>query len=526
MKKIRLNVFRCDPSEDEKPRYEAYEIPADKKRWVLDALIYIREHYDGTLAFRYSCRHPKACGNCGILVDGEPKLSCMTLTRDGMTIEPLKNFPLVRDLVVDTSELERKLDELPLFLERTKSLQEPTENFEFFKPDEHFPKEFLELSTCIECFLCNEACPILDKSHQSIGASRFGIGPVGQLILAKYAMDPRDGGNRASRSLSEGIYECTTCARCKEVCPQEIPIPELIIELLRNQIVDAGFIQNPLMTNVFRSTSKYGNPWEQPIEKRIEWTKGLEVDTIQDNPEAEILYFVGCTPSYDLRCQEIAKSLVTIFNKAKVNFSIMGNEEKCCGGPMLRMGEKGLFKTLSAQMIRNFEKYGIRKIVTTSPHCYNAFVNNYPINKEKIKVQHYTQFIWELIEKNKLNFSKEVNKVVTYHDPCFLGRYNKVYEAPRNVLEKIPGLSLVEMERNRAYSFCCGGGGGRIWIEEASPGERISAILAREAADLNPDILATACPFCLINLEDGIRVVDEDRNIQVKDIAELVKEAM
>jgi len=241
--------------------------------------------------------------------------------------------------------------------------------------------------------------------------------------------------------------------------------------------------------------------------------------------KSPLLYFVGCTPAYDPRSQEIAKSLVTIFNSAKVNFGILGNKERCCGDAILRLGEKGLFQELAETNIKNIQDLGSPPVVTTSPHCYNTFKKDYPPFGGNFTVLHYTHVLSDLISKQELRFSKEINKTVTFHDPCFLGRYNNIFEEPRSILESIPGLKVIEMGRNREDSFCCGGGGGRMWLGETK-GDRPCVIRAREAAQLGVDILVVSCPFCLLMLEDGVKVIEKDRELDVKDLAELVKIAL
>lgn len=374
-----------------------------------------------------------------------------------------------------------------------------------------------ELEKCLYCgcgFCCVD-CPAYEQkrweSSCARGRNRIAYAKVKGVI-------------RWDRDLLESIYTCTTCGYCEERCPQKIPTPKLVTQL-RGLAIKDGVVTNPLLRRSLERIYKYGNPWGKLAKTRSEWAKGLKVKTFEKNEDLEILLFVGCAPSYDFRCQEVARSLVAIFNKTGVNFGILGNEETCCGGPILRMGEKGLFEMLVEKNLRSFKKYKIRKIVTISPHCYNTFVNDYPIGNEKLKVEHYTEFLWELIEQGILKFSRKIN-IVTYHDPCYLGRYNGIYDAPRKIIDAIPGLSRIEMPRNRERSFCCGGGGGRIWIEEAADQKRPSINRAHEAINVGPNILSTACPFCLINLDDAIKVVGNDGKIQVKDVAELVKEAM
>jgi Fe-S oxidoreductase len=329
---------------------------------------------------------------------------------------------------------------------------------------------------------------------------------------------------------SETIWACTSCWKCNARCPREVDF-STIIRAFRNIKVEEGKIASTIQ-DALTNASRYGNPWGELENKRDEWIESSSVTDVSKasvtdvSKEAPLLYFVGCTPAYDVRCQEVAKSLVEIFNRVGVDYGILGNKEKCCGDHILRLGESGLFEMLAEENIENFKQYNVEQIVTTAPHCYNTIKKDYPNLGGEFQVQHYTQLLSELIDSGKLTFSKEINKVATFHDPCFLGRHNDVYEPPRKILESIPGLTLVEMGRNRENSFCCGGGAGRIWMEEIEGSERMNINRSREAADINPDLLITACPFCLIQLDDGIKVIGKDKDIQVKDVSELVLEAM
>lgn len=321
----------------------------------------------------------------------------------------------------------------------------------------------------------------------------------------------------------QSLYECTNCGACELKCPLALSIADMV-NYIRTELVERGLV--PSMTReALRNTFKYGNPWEKLQKDRDQWAEGLNVKCFSNVDGNNVLLYVGCTSSYDTRCQSVARSMVETLNKAGVDYGVLGEEERCCGDQILRMGEKGLFEMLAEQNMKLFNKYKIREIVTLSPHSYNTFKNDYPTLGSEWQVQHYSQLLSDLIEKGKLRFSNSIDKVVTYHDPCYLGRRNDVFEAPRKILESIPGLKLVEMPRNKQDSFCCGGGGGRMWIDEKSE-ERVSTIRAREAVSVNPDIIATACPFCLINLEDGVKTLDKEKDIMVKDIIELVNEAI
>jgi Fe-S oxidoreductase len=289
--------------------------------------------------------------------------------------------------------------------------------------------------------------------------------------------------------------------------------------------VEAGSIPKTVV-DVLERVSKYHNPMGTHQSKRMDWAKDLNVKTYPETSKADVLFFVCCSDVYDLRNQEVPRNMVQVFNQLGVNFATLGSEEWCCGDHMLRLGEKGLFEELAAHNIGMFKKLGAERIVTLSPHCYNTFKNDKPYSDEKLNVQHYTQFLADALKQGKIKLTKPVKRKVAYHDPCFLGKRNDVYDAPRQVLKAIPGLELVEMKRNKQSSFCCGGGAGRVWTEDAQPEKRPCVNRIREALDLGVDTVAVACPFCVTTLEDAVKVLDIENKIAVKDVLELLKEAL
>lgn len=358
------------------------------------------------------------------------------------------------------------------------------------------------LLECIQCGACTGGCPVSLKSKLNVRRLMHNI------ALSKSLVIPTE----------NELWSCTTCSTCEVCCPKKLSPVDVIIEV-RGVVVEGGQIA-PTIRDALEGVYKHGNPWGWIRSKRSEWAQGLKIKHVSEG--AELLYFVGCMPSYDSRVQEVAKALVRCFNKANVDFGILGNEESCCGNEVYGMGEKGLFELLVEDNLKLFEKYDINRMVTTSPHCYNAFKNRY--GKTSFEVQHYTQYVADLIEKEKLTLSKEVKKVITYHDPCFLGKRNNVYDEPRKIIESIPGVNFVELDRSRERSLCCEGGGGRIWFD--IPGERLAEIRVRDAVDVGAEILATACPFCLSTLEDAVKTTGCEGSIKVMDIAELVSEAI
>ncbi len=355
---------------------------------------------------------------------------------------------------------------------------------------------------CIQCGTCSGSCPTTWEHTPR---------KILEFIRAEIPEEPLKG---------DSVWMCTNCNTCGVRCPHQITMADLV-GVLRSFLVEGGkipkTIQDALM-NMFR----HGNPWGGLENKRRDWAKDLGVRDISTVKEVDVLYFVGCTPSYDVRGQEVARAMVKVFEKANVDFAILGNKEKCCGDSARRIGETGLFEFLVEENMSFFKKYSFRRIVTTSPHSFDVFSKYYPEDlRENIEIMHYTQFLAQLIDEGKIEFKGKIeNGVVTYHDPCFLSKHNKVTEEPRKIIECIPGAELIEMKRVKENSFCCGGGGGRIWMEEPVK-ERPAYKRAIEAVSVKPNYIAVACPFCLMMLEDSVKVLGKEE-IQVKDISELV----
>jgi len=359
-----------------------------------------------------------------------------------------------------------------------------------------------KLLECIQCGMCTGVCPVSRKANLNVRSYMREVALYGELTV-----HPQD-----------ELWSCTTCATCGIRCPKEINPYEFLIDI-RGLTVERGQIA-PTIRDALESTFKNGNPWGRIRQKRSEWAQGLDVRHISQG--AEVLYFVGCTPAYDPRVQDLAKSLVKCFEKAGVDFGTLGNEENCCGSEVYGMGEKGLFEFLVEENMKIFNKYDIKQLVTNCPHSYHTFKNRY--GQTSFEVQHHTQLLASLIENGKLSFSNEVNKKVIYHDPCFLGKQNGIYDEPRKVIESVPGVELLEYDRSREISLCCEGGGGRMWID--IPGPRLAETRVGDAVDSGAEILAVACPFCLLTFEDAAKTGGFEGEIQIMDIAELLSLAL
>ncbi|MCL5057509.1 MAG: (Fe-S)-binding protein [Actinobacteria bacterium] len=323
---------------------------------------------------------------------------------------------------------------------------------------------------------------------------------------------------------NEEIWRCTTCGKCAQRCPRDVKQITNMIALRR---MATGYGVFPAAVKPVRTASAGlagdGNPFGEERAKRADWAKGLSVKTFEEG--MEILYFPGCYLSYDPRLKKVAAATAKILNKTGVDFGILGAEENCCGESIRKTGNEELFKQLARENIKAFIENGVKKILVSSPHCYHTFKNEYPEFMVNFEIVHITQYLFQLINEGRLQISKEYGKKVVYHDPCYLGRHNGIYDEPREVLKKIPGLELIELAESREESLCCGMGGGRIWAETPKS-ERFSNLRLKEAVGLGAEELVTACPYCIINFEDSKVVLNYDDVIQVKDITEILQEVL
>jgi len=361
------------------------------------------------------------------------------------------------------------------------------------------------LKLCYQCGICSATCPwnlvksfiVRKLMHQA------------QLGLVDFE--------------AEEMWLCATCGACVQRCPRGVEIID-IMRALRRAIVELGIAKVPDSLRItVKNISGAGNPLGEAPEKRADWAQGLGVKTYTSG--TEILYFPCCIPSYDPMVQKVAQATVRILKKANVDFGILGVKETCCGESARKAGQESLFENLAQANISTFQEAGVSKIVTTSPHCYHTFKNEYPEFGGNFEVIHFSQYLAELIREGKLTFTKELNKKVAYHDSCYLGRHNSIYDEPRQVLESIPGLQLVEMTNSREDGLCCGGGGGRVWME-TKKGERFSDLRIEQALEVGASVIAASCPYCILNFEDSVLTSDKGDIIEIKSIAELVQEVI
>ncbi len=358
------------------------------------------------------------------------------------------------------------------------------------------------LNLCDQCGMCTATCPWTSVRDESLRK---------MLRLAQLGAGGLEG---------DFLWLCTTCRACTARCPRGVDIPN-VIRAAREFMTAAGAEPDRLKT-VRGHLASVHNPWGGRPEDRSRWADGLNVHPFERG--MDVLLFVGCTAAYDPRIRTVARSLVRILDAAGVRFGILGNDEVCCGDPALRIGDPELFRSLAGQNATTFEERGVEHVVAISPHSFEALKHEYPKLGVSLEVEHYTQLLARLADEDRVKLKPNGTVHVTYHDPCYLGRYNGVYEEPRKVLESLPGVRLEEMERSRADSLCCGGGGGRIFLETPRE-ERFSDLRIAQAERTGAEVLASACPYCVLNLEDSSKTVAKSALV-VRDVAEYVAERL
>ncbi|MDY6793787.1 MAG: (Fe-S)-binding protein [Actinomycetota bacterium] len=369
--------------------------------------------------------------------------------------------------------------------------------------------EKYDLLGCIQCGRCTGGCPVAMRTPLNVRC--FMYNTQNEDRLEELSEQPE-------------IWDCTTCFACAARCPKGLEPLEVLIGL-RSLQIEEGRIQ-PTVRDALESIFKDGNPWSSPRAKRMDWAEELDVNILE--PEAEettdVLLFVCCTDAYDPRVMKVVQSLIKVLDAAGVDYGLIGDDESCCGSEVRRMGEEGLFEMCDEENVELFNSYNVNRIVTISPHCYNTFKKEY--HGLNYPILHYTELVAELLEDGKLELDKELNNVVTYHDPCFLGKQNDIYDEPRYILTRIPGIEFREFDRCRERSLCCEGGGGKMWVETESTEERLAEKRVEDAKEIGAEIITVACPFCLLTLEDATKVKGIDEEMRVIDILELLAEAL
>jgi Fe-S oxidoreductase/nitrate reductase gamma subunit len=395
-------------------------------------------------------------------------------------------------------------------------------------------KDLLDLDACTRCGRCQEVCPASltgkplspKKLIQELKADLVEQAPA--LLRGKRNGQSAPEGDcpaLVDRVVTEDeLWACTTCGACEEVCPVRIEPIAKIIAMRRNLVLEQGKISGSVMSSL-RSVQDRGHPWKGASASRTDWLSGLDVKTIDSNGGNGLLYWVGCTAAVQERGMNVPIALAKILAAAGVHIDLLGHEESCCGHFARRLGDEYLFQCQAKQNIETLQRYQVKKIVTACPHCYHTLKYEYPQFGAQFEVVHHTELILQLINEGRLQFSGELDKVVAYQDPCYLGRYHEIYETPRKILAAIPGVKVVEMASCRSHSVCCGAGGGRMWMEE-EPDQRVNQLRMKDAVATQADIVITACPFCLQMFEDAAGALDMEKPLEVLDLVELLERAV
>jgi len=393
-------------------------------------------------------------------------------------------------------------------------------------------KDLLDLDSCTRCGRCQDNCPAYlsgkplspKKVVQDLKALLTERGPV--LLGSKAGDNPGENGRQMIGDviLEDEIWACTTCRACHEQCPVFIEPINKIIEMRRNLVLEQTQFPETAM-GALRSMEQRGHPWRGTMATRTDWADGLNVKQLSEDSNVDVLFWVGCTAALEERNMNVAKAVAKVLQAAGVSFGILGTEENCCGEPARRIGNEYLFQMLAQQNIETLKGYGVKKIVTACPHGFNTIKNEYPQFGGSFEVWHHTEFIAELLKQGKIPLARSLDKKITYHDSCYLGRYNEIYKQPRQILRAVTGASPAEMEHRMSEGLCCGGGGGRIWMEEQI-GRRMNQIRTEEAIKTNAEVLASACPFCIQMFEDAIKAVEAEGTLKAMDVAEIIAQAI
>ncbi|MCP4784544.1 MAG: 4Fe-4S dicluster domain-containing protein [Fuerstiella sp.] len=407
---------------------------------------------------------------------------------------------------------------------------------------EHFDRvQLREMDACVSCGRCEDSCPAFEAGkplspREVVQDLRTHLNAAGPLLLAKKsdatagkATDGKIAVLHSEIISEETLWSCTTCGACANICPIGVS-PQRMITDMRRYLIGEGKLRGAPAASL-QKTQRSGNPWGLPAEERFAWAEGLKVPTVVENPEFEILYWVGCAASYDRRIQRVARSIVKLLNAADVSFAVLGSQERCTGESARRMGDEFLFQELAAANVENLNEHGVKRIVAHCPHCVNSLLHDYPQMNGRYEVVHHSQLLAQLIKEGRLEAAPEApggdSGKVTFHDPCYLARAVGVTEPPRQILAKgkCGGKpeQVVELSRNRQQTACCGAGGGRMWFDDA-PSERSGGGRVEEIVATGADTVAVGCPFCLVMLSDG--VANSNSDMKVLDVAEILAERL
>jgi Fe-S oxidoreductase/nitrate reductase gamma subunit len=409
---------------------------------------------------------------------------------------------------------------------------EEAETFGVAKIEDFTWKQLLDLDACTNCGRCQDRCPAYlsgkqlspRKVIQDLKVHMVERGSV--LLKAKQTDNGQSDNGDGTKNLigdvilEEVIWDCTSCRACQDICPVYVEHIDKIIDMRRNLVLEQASMPETGQA-ILKCIETRGHSCRGTQATRTEWMEGLDIKLLADDENVDIVYWVGCTAALEDRNMKVAQALSKILKAAGVNFAVLGGEESCCGEPARRMGNEYLFQLQAMKNIEVLKTHNVKKIVASCPHCFNTIKNEYPQFEGEFEVIHHSQLIADLIKEGKVRVNKAAETKMTYHDSCYLGRYNDIYEPPRDIVKHVSQSSPVEMERSRASGFCCGGGGGRFWMEE-KVGKRISEMRVEQVMETRADVLASACPYCLQMFEDAVKAKEAEESIKVLDIAEIV----
>lgn len=407
---------------------------------------------------------------------------------------------------------------------------EEVEQFGAVDVDDLSWKDLLDGYACTECGRCYAACPAANTGkalspRKIIVDIRHRLEEKAPLLLGEGSTDnPLMENTLVHNYITDAeLWACTTCNACVYECPVTIEHVDKIVDMRRNLVLMESEFP-PELNTVFKNLETNFSPWAFNWQDRADWAEGMNIKTMAEDSNGEILFWVGCAGSFDARYIKATQATAQLMQKAGVDFRILGTEEKCNGDSARRLGNEYLAQTLMQENIETLNKYNVKKIVTGCPHCFNSLKNEFPQFNGNYEVVHHTEFLKQLIDEGKIELKdSQVKKRVTYHDSCYLGRYNDIFDEPRVPLSNIGGIEMLEMDRNRDKGFCCGAGGGRMFLEETE-GTRINENRVAEALETGADTIASACPFCMTMLTDGVKTKEKENDVSVKDIAEIILE--
>jgi len=402
-----------------------------------------------------------------------------------------------------------------------------TERFGADRIEDFTWKQLLDLDACTRCGRCQDACPAYrsgkalnpKKIIQDLKTHLYDVYPG--ILKLKPAEKPAE--MTGGVITDEVLWDCTTCRACMQACPVYIGHVDKIIDMRRNLAMEKSRFPEAVR-EALKSLGTRGHPYRGTTAGRTDWTEGLSIVTVDDAKDIDILYWVGCSAALDDRNMKVAKATAKVLQAAGVKFAILGDEETCCGDPARRMGDEYLFQTLCRQNIEILKAHNVKKILASCPHCFNSLKYEYKQFGGEYEVVHHSVFLAGLLKDGRIKVKSPVSLEVAYHDSCYLGRYNDIYDEPRAIVRAISGRNI-ELPRRRTDSFCCGGGGGHMWMEEA-PDKRVNVRRTEEILEAGADCVATACPYCLTMLEDGLKAKGAEERTKAKDISELLAEAL